>query len=72
MRTRWLELGEVLAEIQDSPAYRTLGFKNLQTYLTDRLEVSPRWAMHLTLVETMNVSSGPGPRCSIRAPDVVN
>jgi len=47
MRSRWLELGEVLVEIQDSLAHRTLGFKNFQSYLADRLEVSPRWAMYL-------------------------
>ncbi len=47
MRERWLDLGEVLVEIQESLAYRTLGFKNFQTYLGERLEVSPRWAMYL-------------------------
>jgi hypothetical protein len=47
MRSRWLELGEVLAEIQDSLAHRTLGFQNFQAYLADRLEISPRWAMYL-------------------------
>ena len=47
MRSRWLALGEVLVEIQDSLAHRTLGFKNFQAYLADRLEVSPRWAMYL-------------------------
>jgi hypothetical protein len=47
MRGRWLELGELLVEIQESLAYRTLGFKNFQSYLAERLEVSPRWAMYL-------------------------
>jgi len=37
----------VLVEIQESLAYRTLGFKNYQAYLADLLEVSPRWAMYL-------------------------
>ena len=47
MRNHWLALGEVLVEIQESLAYRTLGFKNFQSYLGHRLEVSPRWAMYL-------------------------
>ena len=47
MRERWLDLGEVLVEIQESLAYRTLGFKNFQSYVADRLEISPRWAMYL-------------------------
>ncbi len=47
MRRHWLDLGEVLVEIQESLAYRTLGFKNFQSYLGERLEVSPRWAMYL-------------------------
>ena len=47
IRRRWLELGEVLVEIQESLAYRTLGFKNFQTFLGQRVEISPRWAMYL-------------------------
>ncbi len=47
MRSHWLELGEVLVQIQDSLAHRALGFKNFQSYLAHRLEVSPRWGMYL-------------------------
>ncbi len=47
IRRHWLQLGEVLVEIQESLAYRTLGFKNFQTFLGQRLEISPRWAMYL-------------------------
>jgi len=47
IRQRWLDLGEVLAEIQETLAYRELGFRNFQAYVEDRLAISPRWANYL-------------------------
>jgi hypothetical protein len=47
MRRRWLELGGVLREIQETLAYRILGFSNFQHYVRQRLDISPRWAMYL-------------------------
>jgi hypothetical protein len=47
IRRRWLDLGEVLAEIQQTLAYRELGFWNFQQYVEDRLAISPRWANYL-------------------------
>ena len=47
IRRRWLDLGEVLAEIQQTLAYRELGFRNFQGYVEDRLAISPRWANYL-------------------------
>ncbi len=47
IRQRWLDLGEVLAEIQQTLAYRELGFRNFQAYVEDRLAISPRWANYL-------------------------
>lgn len=47
IRERWLDLGEVLAEIQQTLAYRELGFRNFQQYVEDRLAISPRWANYL-------------------------
>lgn len=43
----WLQMGQVLSEIQLSLAYRELGFPNFQRYVEDRLGVSPRWANYL-------------------------
>jgi len=43
----WLQMGQVLSEIQSSLAYRELGFPNFQRYAEDRLGVSPRWANYL-------------------------
>ena len=47
VRRKWLEMGQVLSEIQLSLAYRELGFPNFQQYVEDRLGVSPRWANYL-------------------------
>ncbi len=47
IRRRWIELGAVLAEIQETLAYRELGFANFQQYVEDRLAVSSRWATYL-------------------------
>ena len=47
MRRNWLELGQVLSEIQQTLAYRELGFANFQQYVEDRLAISPRWANYL-------------------------
>ena len=47
IREQWLTLGKVLAEIQQTLAYRELGFANFQQYVEDRLAVSARWANYL-------------------------
>jgi len=47
MRRNWLALGQVLAEIQQTLAYRELGFPNFQQYVEDRLGISARWANYL-------------------------
>ena len=47
IRQKWLEMGQVLSEIQQSLAYRELGFPNFQQYVEDRLGISPRWANYL-------------------------
>jgi len=47
IRRNWLELGQVLSEIQQALAYRELGFPNFQQYVEDRLAISPRWANYL-------------------------
>ncbi len=47
IRRNWLELGQVLSEIQRTLAYRELGFANFQQYVEDRLGISPRWANYL-------------------------
>lgn len=47
MRTNWLAMGRVLAEIQQTLAYRELGFANFQQYVEDRLGISGRWANYL-------------------------
>jgi len=47
IRRNWLELGQVLSEIQQTLAYRELGFPNFQQYVEDRLGISPRWANYL-------------------------
>ena len=47
VRRNWLQMGQVLSEIQLSLAYRELGFPNFQRYVEDRLGVSPRWANYL-------------------------
>jgi len=47
MRKNWLGLGGVLAEIQQTLAYRELGFPNFQQYVEDRLGISARWANYL-------------------------
>ena len=47
IRRKWLQMGQVLSEIQLTLAYRELGFPNFQQYVEDRLGVSPRWANYL-------------------------
>ncbi len=47
IRRKWLEMGSVLSEIQQTLAYRALGFPNFQQYVEDRVGVSPRWANYL-------------------------
>ncbi len=47
IRRNWLELGQILSEIQQTLAYRELGFPNFQQYVEDRLAISPRWANYL-------------------------
>jgi len=47
IRTHWLRLGRVLAQIQEALAYRELGFDNFQQYVEARLAISPRWANYL-------------------------
>ena len=47
IRKNWLEMGRVLSEIQQTLAYRELGFPNFQQYVEDRVGVSPRWANYL-------------------------
>jgi hypothetical protein len=47
IRRQWLALGETLGEIQQTLAYRDLGFRTFQQYVEDRLAISPRWANYL-------------------------
>jgi len=47
IRRRWLEMGRVLAEIQETLAYRDLGYSNFQQYAEDRVGISARWANYL-------------------------
>ena len=47
IRQNWLELGQVLSDVQQTLAYRQLGFPNFQQYVEDRLAISPRWANYL-------------------------
>ena len=47
VRRNWLQMGQVLSEIQLTLAYRELGFPNFQRYVEDRLGISPRWANYL-------------------------
>ena len=47
IRRNWLELGQILSEIQQTLAYRELGFPNFQQYVEDLLAISPRWANYL-------------------------
>ena len=47
IRRNWLEVGTILAQVQEALAYRELGFPNFQQYVEDRLGISPRWASYL-------------------------
>jgi hypothetical protein len=47
IRRRWLEMGRVLAEIQETLAYRDLGYSNFQQYAEERVGISARWANYL-------------------------
>ena len=47
IRQRWLEMGRVLAEIQETLACRDLGYSNFQQYAEDRVGISARWANYL-------------------------
>lgn len=47
IRKNWLEMGRVLSKIQQTLAYRELGFPNFQQYVEDRVGISPRWANYL-------------------------
>ena len=47
VRRNWLELGVILVQIQETLAYRELGFENFQQYVEDRLGISARWANYL-------------------------
>lgn len=47
IRTNWLRLGRLLAQVQETLAYRELGFANFQQYVEARLGISPRWANYL-------------------------
>jgi len=47
IRKKWLAMGRVLSEIQETLAYRELGFSNFQQYVEARLGISSRWANYL-------------------------